>query len=185
MAAAKAARAAAKAARKASRLERQAFARVHVGTWCLLLAECRVRITEYRVLHRVLNRAYLVPHQPTANRQPLTAREYHSRSVGISVPGAPWVSCLSLDAALDPALDAALLPLRPTGTVSPTGKRQSTDYRVLNRVLNRAYLLPPHLSANRQPPTACLPPPLSNSPHQRKVDAAGELSNLRGHETSY
>ncbi len=32
--------------------------------------EYRVRITEYRVQHRVLNREYLVPHR--FNRQPLT-----------------------------------------------------------------------------------------------------------------
>ncbi len=28
--------------------------------------------TEYRVLHRVLNRLHLVPHHQTANRQPLS-----------------------------------------------------------------------------------------------------------------
>jgi hypothetical protein len=51
--------------------------------------EYGLRSTEYRVL----NRAYLMPHRPSANRQPPPARVNPSRQVGTSVPAGP---CLFL-----------------------------------------------------------------------------------------
>ena len=127
---------------------------------------------QHRVLSRVLmieygdlSRAYLVPHRPTANRHPLTARVHPAREVGTSVPAGPGMS------------DA-----RPTEDGQPYLKRQSTDYGlqsteyrgqstedrgqrtedrgqrteygVLNRLQSRVCLVPHLQTANRQPLTA-------------------------------
>ena len=102
-------------------------------------AECgvlnRVRSSEYRVLSRVLNRAYLIPHR--SNRQPLTPnRPRSARQVGTSVPAGP-----------------RMWDTRPTGDGQPYLKRQSTDYGVQSAESSAESSVPDAASPNPQPLT--------------------------------
>ena len=117
----------------------------------------RVQSSEYRVLHRVLDRAYLVPHR--SSRQPLTP----NRARIPCAPGRDQRPCWSEDK-IHGRPGRSALPETDGVQSTDCGVQRAatrTECGVLNRLLSRAYLVP-HRS-NRYP----LPPNRSEYPaHQ-------------------